>query len=118
MQAFVACADVSNTCGCTQVYWIDGLGSTAESVLAAAEAGLPLRGALWVAAHPALVPPPGDAGAASEPAAPAQPPELWSALREAAVNAGWESVAGQLVALKLQVRAQAGATVGTHAVLM
>lgn len=98
-----------------QPYWVEGLGTTAEAVLAAAEAGVPLRGAIWAHVAPGSKPagegepppaPPAEGageGLDTPPPPPIPAPELWAALKEAARTAGWDDVAGRLVALEIEL---------------
>lgn len=125
-----------------QPYWVEGMGESGEAVLAAAEAGVPLRAAVWAhtapppegaapsepappaAPAPASPPPhpasgrPGTAssqaqsqaaapsstgGATPAPQGPQGPPEVWTALRQASLAAGWESHAGRLVTLQVEL---------------
>lgn len=104
-----------------QPYWVEGLGGDVGQVLGAAEAGVPLRGAVWVHVDPDAPAPgqpaPGAEGGAGPvgpaaggegqeapiPAPPPVPPALWSELRQAAGAADWDGVAGRLVTLELEL---------------
>lgn len=79
-----------------EAYWVEGLSATAAGLLAAVEAGVPLRCVAWV--HPA--PAAGDQQQ-QQPVA-VRPPEF-EAFRSAVAAASWGHVLGSVAAIDLEV---------------